>query len=108
MVKDSLTNQSVESPDTNNLAMEGIDVGVAESWEGECEGNHDLALSRFWEVEHGQVTDVQGRLQACLSFWEHRLQPASWIISCMEGYKLPLCMFIAKAIHPAQPSFSTH
>ena len=64
MVKGSLTNQSVndqsEYPDTNNPAMEGTDAGVAESWECECEGNHDLALSRFWEIEHGQVTDVQG------------------------------------------------
>ena len=51
MVKGSLTNQSVndqsEYPDTNNPGMEGIDAGVAESWECECEGNHDLALSRF-------------------------------------------------------------
>ena len=105
MVKGSLTNQSVsdqsKSPDTNNPAMEGIDAGVAESWEGECEGNHDFALSSFWEIEHGQVTDVQSRL----SFWKHRLQPAPWIISCIrEGYKLPLCSLPKPYIRPNRAS----
>ena len=113
MVKGSLTNQSIsdqsESPDTNNPAMEGIDAGVAESWESECEGNHDLALSRFWEIEHGLVTDIQDRLQACLSFWEHRLQPAPWIISCIrEGYKLPLCSLLKPYIWPNQASALTN
>ena len=98
-----------ESPDTNKPTIEGIDAGVAKSWEGECEGNHDLALSRFWEIEHGQVTDVQGRLQACLYFWEHRLQPAPWIISCIrEGYKLPLCSLSKPYIRPNQASAITN
>ena len=98
-----------ESPDTNKPSIEGIDAGVAESWEGECEGNHDLALSRFWEIGHGQVTDVQGRLQACLRFWEHRLQPAPWIISCIrEGYKLPLCSLPKPYIRPNQASAITN
>ena len=65
MVEGSLTNQSVngqsESPDTNNPAMEGIDAGVAGSWE--CEGKHDLALSRFWEIKLGQVTETSGLLK---------------------------------------------
>ena len=108
MVKGSLINQRVndqsEYPDTNNPVMEGIDAGVAESWEG---GNHDLALSRFLEIEHGEVTDIQGRLQACLSFWEHKLQPAPWIISCIrESYKLPLCSHFPS--HTSSPTKLQH
>ena len=62
-------------------------------------------MSRFWETEQGQVTDVQGRLQACLTFWEHTLQPAPWIISCIrEGYKLPLRSVPKSFIQPNQAS----
>jgi len=50
-------------------------------------------LTRCWEVEEGtgQIEDVQGRLKHYLSFWEKELDPAPWILSCIqEGYKLPL------------------
>ena len=84
-------NDQSEQVDSGILATEGVDAQAAESWEAECESNQDLALSRFWEMEQGQVTDVQGKLRTHLSFWEDILQPAPWIISCIkEGYKLPL------------------
>ena len=56
--------------------MEAADTRVDESWERKYEGTEDLTLSRCWEIEQGQVTDVQGRLQTCLSFGENMLQPA--------------------------------
>ena len=62
-------------------------------------------MSRFWEIEQGQVTDVQGKLKAHLSFWELKLQPAPWIISCIkEGYKLPLLSIPETYIRPNQAS----
>ena len=65
----------------------------------------------FWEVEQGetQVTDVQGRLKMCLSFWENKLDPAPWIISCIrEGYKLPLRSLPSKFSRPNQQSALDH
>ena len=59
------------------------------AWQGEG----DQLLSRCWELEEGtgQIEDVQGRLKSCLSFWKKELDPAPWILSCIEeGYKLPL------------------
>ena len=51
------------------------------------------ALSGFWEIEQGegQITNVQGRLRRSLNFWLDELDPAPWIIDCInDGYKLPL------------------
>ena len=42
---------------------------MAKTWEAQCDTSADLALLRFWELEQGQVTDVQGKLKAHLSFW---------------------------------------
>ena len=64
-------NDQNEPPDTVNPDIQGIEGEAAESWEAEYEGSQDPELSRFWETEQGKVTDVQGRLQACLNFWEH-------------------------------------
>ena len=90
---------------THASMSEGTDTEVAESWEAECENTHDLVLSRFWEMERGQVTDVQGKLKANISFWEQKLQPAPWIISCIkEGYKLPLRSIPDPYIRPNQAS----
>ena len=84
-------NNQREPPDTARHVMEASYTRAAKSWEGKYEGTEDLTLSRFWEMEQGQVSDVQGRLKTCLSFWENTLQPAPWIVSCIkEGYKLPL------------------
>ena len=47
---------------------EGIDTVMADTWEAQCETSPDFALSMFWELEQGQVTDVQGKLKAHLSF----------------------------------------
>ena len=49
------------------------------------------SLDRYLEVEKGmgQIEDQQGRLKSHLSFWEQKLEPAPWIISCIrDGYKL--------------------
>ena len=48
---------------TQSLLQEGIDTEAAE-----CENNQDLVLSRFWEMEQEQVTDVQGKpsMRTCI------------------------------------------
>ena len=98
-------NVHIEHVDSAFLASEGIDTQDAEFWEAEGESNQDLALSRFWEIEQGQVIDVQGKLRAHLSFWENILQPAPWIISCIkDGYKLPLRSVPQPYIRPNQAS----
>ena len=109
MVQGSMLKQGVNFPsdlsDTVTQTSEGSDTVMAEAWEAQCETSPDLALSRFWELEQGQATDVQGKLKAHLSFWELKLQPAPWIISCIrEGYKLPLLSIPEIFIHPNQAS----
>ena len=73
MVQGSMLKQGVNFPsdlsDTVTQTIEGIDTVMAEAWEAQCETSPDLALSRFWELEQGQVTDVQGKLKTHLSFW---------------------------------------
>ena len=67
----------------------------------------DALPHTFWEAEQGetQVTDVQGRLKKCLSFWENELDLAPWITSCIsEGYKLPLRALLGKFSMPNQQS----
>ena len=107
-----LTGQSVKNPseglDTSKSHSKGTDTGADEQ-PHEAAQDQDLTLSRFWEVEQGQVTDVQGRLRACLSFWEDRLQPVPWILSCIrEGYKLPLRLMSKPYIKPNQASALTN
>lgn len=98
-------NDQSEPFDTVTLTSEGIDTEAAGAWETEYGSNQDLALSRFWEIEQGQVTDVQGKLRAHLSFWEHKLQPAPWIINCIkDGYKLPFRSMPKPYIRPNQAS----
>ena len=101
-----MLNQGVNFPsdlsNTVTQASKGIDTVMAETWEAQCETSPDLALSRFWELEQGQVTDVKGKLKAHLSFWELKLQPAPWIIR--ESYKLPLLSIPEIFIRPNQTS----
>ena len=70
-------------------------------------GDGDQLLSRYWELEEstGQIEDVQGRLISCLSFWKKELDPAPWILNCIEeGYKLPLRLVPDKFCKPNQQS----
>ena len=67
----------------------------------------DPSLDRYWEVEEGmgQIEDVQGRLKYHLSFWEQKLEPAPWIISCIrDSYKLSLCSVPSQFCKPNQQS----
>ena len=54
--------------DTVTQTSEGINKVIAETWEAQCETSLDVAPSRFWELEQGQVINVQGKLKANLSF----------------------------------------
>ena len=72
MAQGSMLKQVVNFPidlsDTVTQTSEGIDTVMAEAWEAQCETSPDLALSRFWELEQGQVTDV---LQITASPMDH-------------------------------------
>jgi len=67
----------------------------------------DPSLDRCWEVEEGmeQIEDVQGRLKVHLPFWEQKLKPVPWILSCIrDGYKLPLRSVPSRFCKPNQQS----
>ena len=60
--------------------------------QGEC-SKLEPDLSRCWEFEQDstQISDVQGRMFSCLSFWEQVLEAPPLVLECITvGYKLPL------------------
>ena len=60
--------------------------------EGEC-SELEPELGRCWEFEQDstQISDVQGHMFTCLSFWEQVLEAPPPVLECIEvGYKLPL------------------
>ena len=98
---------SAQSSDVESMKPDRR-LGTPEPLDLVCD---DALPAIFWEVEQGEaeVTDVQGRLKKCLSFWENELEPAPWIISCLrEGYKLPLRSLPEKFSMPNQQSALDH
>ena len=98
---------SAQSSDSKNTKADR-ELGTPEPSDSYLD---DALLNIFWEVEQGeaQMTDVQGRLKKCLSFWENELDPAPWIISCIrERYKLPLRSLPGKYGMPNQQSALDH
>ena len=78
---------------TDEATMSTV-VNIAEQplMEGEC-SELEPELGRCWEFEQDstQISDVQGRMFTCLSFWEQVLEAPPPVLECIEvGYKLPL------------------
>ena len=75
-----------------NATAQSLTQGEYSKPEGEC-SELEPDLSRCWEFEQDstQISDVQGRMFSCLSFWEQALEAPPLVLECMKvGYKLPL------------------
>ena len=75
-----------------NAAAQSLTQGEYSKPEGEC-SELEPDLSRCWEFEQDstQISDVQGRMFSCLSFWEQVLEAPPLVLECIKvGYKLPL------------------
>ena len=77
--------------------------------QGEC-SELEPDLSRCWEFEQDttQISDVQGRLCTCLSFWEQVLEAPPPVLEYIKlGFKLPL-LSIYIILPEAQPQICTN
>ena len=86
-----LTEQATTSK-VVNAAAQSLTQGECSKPEGEC-SKLEPDLSRCWEFEQDntQISDVQGHMFSCLSFWEQVLEAPPLVLECIKvGYKLPL------------------
>ena len=72
----------------------GVNENLDLEWLDE-KGDKDMGVSRFWEWQRvtgeAQVTHVQGRLGACVTYWQEVLHAFPTVIDWIQnGYKLPL------------------
>ena len=87
MVESANTGLTVEA--TTSTVVNAAEQPLMEGELSELEPE----LGRCWEFEQDstQISDVQGRMFTCLSFWEQVLKAPPPVLECIEvGYKLPL------------------
>ena len=75
---------------TDKVGYTSTIVNAEQPLTGEC-SELEPELGRCWEFEQDstQISDVQGRLFPCLSFWEQVLEAPPQVLECIKvGYKL--------------------